>query len=106
MNLNSIHEALLSGLRIWRCHELWVGGRCSLGMALLWLWCRPVATAPIQTLAQDHPQAAGVALKRKKKKKNQVERRYKTTFDFDFKLLKNIFKALFVFYPYKYIPKH
>ena len=28
---------------------------------LLWLWCRPVATAPIRLLAWDPPYAAGVA---------------------------------------------
>ena len=29
--------------------------------ALLWLWCRPVATAPIQPLAWEPPYAAGAA---------------------------------------------
>ena len=29
--------------------------------ALLWLWCRPVATAPIQLLAWEPPYAAGAA---------------------------------------------
>ena len=44
--------ALLSGLRIWHCCEL---------------WCRPVATAPIGPLAWEPPYAAGVALEEKKK---------------------------------------
>ena len=35
----------------------------------MWLWCRPVATAPIQPLAWELPYAVGVALKSKKKKK-------------------------------------
>ena len=39
--------------RIWRCREL---------------WCRPAATAPIRPLAWEPPCAAGVALKRPKKK--------------------------------------
>ena len=30
--------------------------------ALLWLWCRPVAAAPIRPLAWEPPDAAGVAL--------------------------------------------
>ena len=34
--------------------------------ALLWLWCRLAATAPIQPLAWELPYAAGVALKKKK----------------------------------------
>ena len=45
--------ALLSGLRIQRCREL---------------WCRPAAIAPIQPLAWELPCAANVALKGKKKK--------------------------------------
>ena len=38
---------------------------------LLWLWCRPAATAPIKPLAWEPPYAEGVALKRQKKKKRQ-----------------------------------
>ena len=34
--------------------------------ALLWLWYRPAAAAPIQTLAWELPYVAGVALKRRK----------------------------------------
>ena len=58
MNLTSIHEdagsvpALLSGLWIQHCCEL---------------WCRPVATALIQLLAWEPPYAMGVVLKSKKK---------------------------------------
>ena len=58
-NLTSIHEGCgfdpwpLSGLRIWCCSEL---------------RCRRAAVAPIPLLAWDPPYAAGVALKRKKKK--------------------------------------
>ena len=33
---------------------------------LLWLWCRPVATALIRPLAWEPPYAEGVALKEKK----------------------------------------
>ena len=32
---------------------------------LLWLWCRPAATAPIRPLAWEPPYALGVALKKK-----------------------------------------
>ena len=35
---------------------------------LLWLWCRPAATAPIQPLDWEHPCAMGAALKKKQKK--------------------------------------
>ena len=41
--------------------------RCS-GPALLWLWCRPAAAAPIGPLAWEPPYAVGVALKRRKRK--------------------------------------
>ena len=34
---------------------------------LLWLWCRPMATALIRPLAWELPHAACVALKRQKK---------------------------------------
>ena len=34
-----------------------------------WLWCRPVATAPIQLLAWEFPYASGMAVKKKKKEK-------------------------------------
>ena len=50
-----------------------VGCRRGSDPALLWLWCRPVATAPIQPLAREPPYAARVALEEaKKKKKNQA----------------------------------
>ena len=38
-------------------------------LALLWLWCRLAAEAPIQPLAWERPYAAGTALKRTTKKK-------------------------------------
>ena len=38
---------------------------------LLWLWYRPVATAPIGPLAWEPPYAKGVALKRQKIKINK-----------------------------------
>ena len=34
-----------------------VGHRCSLDPALLWLWCRPAATALIGPLTQEPPYA-------------------------------------------------
>ena len=47
-----------------------VGHRRGSDPALLWLWCRPAATAPIQPLAWELPYAMHMVLKRKKKKKN------------------------------------
>ena len=64
--------ALLSGLRIWRCHELWCKLQMWLGSPLLWLWRWPVATAPIGLLAWESPYATEAALEkanRQKKKK-------------------------------------
>ena len=58
MRMQAGSLALLSGLRIQCCHELW-------------LWCRLVAVAPIRPLAWEPPYAAHVALKSKKKKKKK-----------------------------------
>ena len=41
-----------------------------LDAALLWLWLRQVATAPIRPLDWETPYAAGAALEKTKKKKN------------------------------------
>ena len=38
-------------------------------LSLLWLWCRPVAIAPIQSLAWEPPCVAVAAMKKKKAKK-------------------------------------
>ena len=46
-----------------------VGCRCGLDPALLWLWCRLAAAAPISPLAWELPYAAGGALKSKRKNK-------------------------------------
>ena len=43
-----------------------VGRRCGADLALLWLWHRPAAIAPIRPLAQELPHAMGEALKRQK----------------------------------------
>ena len=53
-----------------------VGHRRSSDPALLWLWCRPAAAAPIPPLAWELPYAAGAALKSKKKKKKKKENPY------------------------------
>ena len=44
-----------------------VGRRHGSDPALLWLWHRLAATAPIRPLAQEPPYAMGVALKKTKK---------------------------------------
>ena len=56
-----------------------VGHRHGSDLALLWLWGRPAATAPIRPLAWEPPYAMGAALRRqktkdKKKKKKKRER--------------------------------
>jgi len=51
-----------------------VGCRCGSDPELLWLWCRPAATAPIRPLAWELPYAVGAAqemAKRQKKKKRE-----------------------------------
>ena len=39
-------------------------------LALLWLWCRPAAVAPIRPLAWEPPYAMGAALEKEKKLKH------------------------------------
>ena len=51
-----------------------VGHRHGLDLALLWLWCRPVAAAPIGPLDWEHPFAVGAALKRQKTKKKKKKK--------------------------------
>ena len=46
-----------------------IGHRRGLDPVLLWLWLWPAAVALIRPLAWEFPDATGVALKRKKKKK-------------------------------------
>ena len=58
--------ALLSGLRIWHCLELWY--KLQIGLDLVLLWHRLAAAAPIGPLAWEPPYAPGTALKRLKKK--------------------------------------
>ena len=41
-------------------------GRSGLDLALLWLWCRLAAAAPVQPLVWELPYALGAALKKKK----------------------------------------
>ena len=60
-----------------------VGCRRGSDPELLWLWCRPAATALIQPLAWEPPYAAGAAQetakKTKKKKKKYQSYSYGTT---------------------------
>ena len=57
-----------------------VGRRHGLDPVLLWLWCRPAATALIRPLAWEPPYVAGVALK-SKKEKNEKERKNSEYYD-------------------------
>ena len=68
--------ALLSGLRIWCCSELWCRSPTWLDPALLWLWCRLVAATAIWPLTWELPCATDAPLKWKKKVCTYVFQRY------------------------------
>ena len=53
--------------------SLSIGHRHGSDLALLWLWRRLAAVAPIQPLAWELPYAMGVSLKNKPKQKNYPE---------------------------------
>ena len=52
-----------------------VGHRGGSDLALLWLWRRPVATAPIRPLAWEPPYAVRAAQEKTKKKKRKKEKK-------------------------------
>ena len=63
--------ALLSGLSIQHCHELWCRSQSSSDLALL--WCRPVATALMRPIAWELPYAKRLAVKSENKKQNKTK---------------------------------
>ena len=68
MKMRAQSQALLTGLGIQHCPELWCRSQmCGLDPALLWLWHRLAAAAPIPHLAWELPYAMGAANKKKKK---------------------------------------
>ena len=67
--------ALLSGLIIQRCCELWCRLQILLGSGVAWLWHRLAATAPIRPLARGPPYVTGAALKRQKDKKTKKKKK-------------------------------
>ena len=65
---------LAQWVRIQCCRELWCRySRRGSDLAMLCLWCRLAATAPIGLLAWEPPYAAGAALKRQDKNKERKE---------------------------------
>ena len=68
MRLQVQSLALLSGLRIGVAVSCGVGHRWGSDLPLLWLWRRPVATAPIRPLAWEPPYTMGAALEKAKNK--------------------------------------
>ena len=72
-------EGLIPGLAQWvkdpaLAVSCGVDRRCSSDPALLWLWCRPAATASIRPLAWEPPYANGAALENAKRQKRKKEK--------------------------------
>ena len=67
--------ALLSGLRIWCVMNCGAGCRRGSDLALLWLWCRLVAAAPIGLLAWEPLYAVG-ASQEMAKRQNKTKQIY------------------------------
>ena len=84
-NLNKNHEVAgsIPGLAQWVKDlvflELWCRCRHGSDSALLWLWCRPAATALIRLLAWEPPYAEGAAQRNSKKTKKKKKERNRFT---------------------------
>ena len=63
---------LLSGLRSGIAVSCGVGHRRGSDPAWLWLWCRPVAIAPIGPLTWEPPYAMGAAQEKAKRQKKKI----------------------------------
>ena len=61
---------LLNGVRIHRAMSCSIGHRCGLDPALLWLWHKSAAVAPIRPLTS---LCCGCSLKKTKKKKKDIQ---------------------------------
>ena len=77
MRLQVRSLALLSVLTIGIAVNCGVGCRHGLDPVLLWLWCRPVARAPIGPLAWEPPYAAGAAQEMAKSQKAKKKKKQK-----------------------------
>ena len=83
MRLRVQSLASLNGSGIPHCLELQYRPQMRLGThAVLWLWCRPAAAAPIQTLKWELPCAVGAALKSKTTKQQNKTTLYGSYKDF------------------------
>ena len=73
MRLQGRSLALLCGLTSGVAMSCGVGCRCSSDLALLWVWRRLVAIAPIGPLAWEPLYAAGVALEKLERQKKKLK---------------------------------
>ena len=75
MRMQIQYLALLSGLRIWHCRELWCSSQTQLWSGVNVTVRRLAATPPIWPLAWEPPYAMGVAFKKTKDKRQKKKKK-------------------------------
>jgi len=82
------------------------GCRCGSDHVLLWLWCRPAATAPIRPLAWEPPYATGAAQEIAKRQKTKTKNKTELTIQLNRMLLSAVLILAFTLMKFKVLIPH